>query len=344
MILEDYWKPIHNFSTADEVLFAFRDAIAGHQNLWNANILHRDITLNNILIGLPGSTEGSRGVIIDFDMAIWPTRTMSLAEVDFPTGTRAFQSVVALMSTVIATKSHRLCYDHLDDLESFFYVLCWICFGHSGSREKVYPWPITLQNWESAAPQTAAHLKASVFSMNLHWAGICTPFFGDIFQDLLKDLQRFFLQHVNRKLDSVPPPNAPPTDRSTLPSLPEVIPESSQHYATILGFIDNAIRKRAALLRKSVAAEPVQAIAAPSTSRSPPSTPPRNTSSLPPRTPLNERLPNIPGSHTIRKRNSDIAALEEDSPSKSKKQRQLHKQRPHAPLRPSSLSLEDDCE
>jgi len=29
MILEGYGKPIYDFSTADEVLFAFRDAIAG---------------------------------------------------------------------------------------------------------------------------------------------------------------------------------------------------------------------------------------------------------------------------------------------------------------------------
>ncbi|KIM49671.1 hypothetical protein M413DRAFT_113970 [Hebeloma cylindrosporum] len=323
MILEGCRKPINNFSTADEVLFAFRDAIAAHQNLWNANILHRDITLNNISIGLPGSTEGSRGVIIDFDMAIWPTRTMSLAEVDFPTGTRAFQSVVALMSTVIATKSHRLCYDHLDDLESFFYILCWICFGHSGSREKVHPWPRTLKNWESLDPETAAIFKHSMLGKGLHWSGICTPFFGDIFQDLLEDLQGFFLEHVQRKLRSVSRKSAPPKARGTLPSLQDVIPEPSLHYETVLGFIDNAIRKRAALPQQSVAAEPAQATAAPTTSRSPPSTPLRKTSSLPPRTPLNEWLPNIPGSHTIRKRNSDIAALEEDSPSKSKRQRQL---------------------
>jgi len=57
----------------------------GHRNSWNANILHRDISANNILIGLPCSVEGWRGVIIDLDMAIWLTRTTSLAEADFRT-------------------------------------------------------------------------------------------------------------------------------------------------------------------------------------------------------------------------------------------------------------------
>jgi hypothetical protein len=147
---------------------------------------------------------------------------------------------------------------------------------------------------------------------------------------------------VNRKLESITQQDGLPIAKQTLPSLPDLIPESSQHYETVLGFVDNAIRKRAALLPPS---EAIQPTAVPTTSTSPPSTPPRKAShSLPPRTPLNERLTNVPGSRTIRKRNSDLANLEEESPSKSKKQRQLQLQHPHASLRPSSLSLEDDSD
>jgi hypothetical protein len=150
----------------------------------------------------------------------------------------------------------------------------------------------------------------------------------------LEDLHGFFQAHVARKFSI--------SKRGHVPSLPELVPASSQHYETVLGFVDNAIKKRAALLPPSVDAKVIQATAAPTTSTSPPSTPPRKSShSLPPRTPLNERLTNVPGSRTIRKRNSDLANLEEESPSKSKKQRQLQVQHPHASLRPSSLSLED---
>jgi hypothetical protein len=148
---------------------------------------------------------------------------------------------------------------------------------------------------------------------------------------------------VNRKLDGITQQDALPLAKQTLPSLPDLIPESSQHYKTVLGFVDNAIKKRAALRPPSVDAEAIQGNAV-TTSTNPPSTPPRKSShSLPPRTPLNERLTNVPGSRTIRKRNSDLANLEEESPSKSKKQRQLL-QHPHASLRPSSLSLEDDSD
>jgi hypothetical protein len=135
------------------------------------------------------------------------------------------------------------------------------------------------------------------------------------------------------------------TKRDPIPSLLDLVPGSAQHYETVLGFVDKAIRKRAALLQISENVDDVQVNANPTTSTNPPSTPPRKTShSLPPRTPLHDRLTNVPGSRTIRKRNSDLANLEDESPSKSKKRRQRQLQHPHAPLRPSSLSLGDDSD
>ena len=57
----------------------------GHQNLWGASILHRDVSVNNVLIGKPNAEFGNRGVLIDLDMAILLARTESLASVDFRT-------------------------------------------------------------------------------------------------------------------------------------------------------------------------------------------------------------------------------------------------------------------
>src|SRR5437899_1123860 len=115
----------------------------------------------------------------------------------------------------ISSHSPRLCHDHLDDLESFFYVLCWICFGYSGPGKKVDPLPKTLQKWESADPESAADAKQSMFFKRLVSTGESTPFFGDIFQELLEDLHRFFQAHVSRKCSI--------TKRDPIPSLPELV-------------------------------------------------------------------------------------------------------------------------
>lgn len=44
---------------------------SGHLGLFKAGILHRDVSVNNILLGRPGAVNGWRGVLIDLDMAIY---------------------------------------------------------------------------------------------------------------------------------------------------------------------------------------------------------------------------------------------------------------------------------
>ena len=51
--------------------------ILAHQELFKNNILHRDISMQNINLGTPtNGTEGPHGVLLDFDMAIWADRSM----------------------------------------------------------------------------------------------------------------------------------------------------------------------------------------------------------------------------------------------------------------------------
>ena len=49
----------------------------GYHNLYKEGILHRDISVNNILIGKPGVLSQNRGIIVDLDMAIKSDRTNS---------------------------------------------------------------------------------------------------------------------------------------------------------------------------------------------------------------------------------------------------------------------------
>ena len=53
---------------------------ATSRNLWQAGILHRDVS---VLIGKPDAKVGNRGVLIDWGMAIRLGRTETLASKDF---------------------------------------------------------------------------------------------------------------------------------------------------------------------------------------------------------------------------------------------------------------------
>ncbi|KAI3998373.1 hypothetical protein K525DRAFT_151533, partial [Schizophyllum commune Loenen D] len=114
-VLRRYGETIDQFHSPLQLLVAVRDAIQGHWNLWKIYILHRDVSIHNILLGRPGAEDGWRGVLIDLDMAICLHRQTSDANVDFRTGTRAYQSVQVLRSYKYAesapTSGQRLMHD-----------------------------------------------------------------------------------------------------------------------------------------------------------------------------------------------------------------------------------------
>jgi len=104
-------------SAIRELLTALRDAIKAHRSLYlKGNILHRDVSENNIIITNPDETGGFTGMLIDLDLAKVLGSGRSGAR--HQTGTMEFMAIEVLRG-IDHTYRH--------DLESFFYVLLWIC-------------------------------------------------------------------------------------------------------------------------------------------------------------------------------------------------------------------------
>ena len=104
-------------SAIRELLTTLRDAIKAHRSLYlKKNILHRDISENNIIITNPDETGGFAGMLIDLDLAKVLGSGRSGAR--HQTGTMEFMTIQVLQG-VDHTYRH--------DLESFFYVLIWLC-------------------------------------------------------------------------------------------------------------------------------------------------------------------------------------------------------------------------
>ncbi|KAJ2936674.1 hypothetical protein H1R20_g424, partial [Candolleomyces eurysporus] len=72
VVLDSHGKSIKHFKSPKELLCALRDAIAGHRALYKKEVLHRQITLDNIMLGRSGALAGNRGVLIGLDMAKIP--------------------------------------------------------------------------------------------------------------------------------------------------------------------------------------------------------------------------------------------------------------------------------
>ncbi|KAL6859357.1 hypothetical protein J3F83DRAFT_768986 [Trichoderma novae-zelandiae] len=100
-----------------EMVMAMRDAIKAHQSLYyKGRLLHRDISQGNIIITDVHKT-GFWGMLIDFDLV--KELDNGPVEAGVRTGTMDFMAIQVLRSTAAPTYRH--------DLESFLYVLLWLC-------------------------------------------------------------------------------------------------------------------------------------------------------------------------------------------------------------------------
>ncbi|CAA7264864.1 unnamed protein product [Cyclocybe aegerita] len=303
-------RGLTKFESRMEILTTLRDAIAGHQKMLDKGILHRDVSINNVVIGKhrDKGKVGTRGVLIDLDMAVWTARMESLRGKDFRTGTRAYQSGNVLYSYFEPSKCRP--HSHLDDLESFFYVLCWICFSYLGVRKKLPGTPPILADWDDEDPSRALRAKKS-FYFDLVPVAVVPDFFGDPFRNLLQNLQSFFRPLI-------------PDLKTTPRPLAEILKTSDEDYKTILKMFDDAIEE-ASGAREVPAAPP----ATPTREPAPP--PP-----LPQASPSREsRNVNNSSSSSSRKRGSgevDHVADAADSP------RQKRRRKSYKPKTPSSLS------
>jgi serine/threonine protein kinase len=94
--------------------------------LWRrAGLLHRDISINNLMINEDDNNPSWPSFLIDLDLAVRKERE-GASGAKGKTGTRAFMAIGALLG------EH---HSFMHDLESFFWVLFWICVHYDGPDE-----------------------------------------------------------------------------------------------------------------------------------------------------------------------------------------------------------------
>ncbi|KAF8488454.1 hypothetical protein JB92DRAFT_3016664, partial [Gautieria morchelliformis] len=212
IVLETYGKPITKFDTRKGLLLAFHDAVLAHRQLHEvAGILHRDISAGNILIN-PHGLQGNRRFLIDFDHAIRVGDTSSYSTKK-RIGTWPFMSPNVLGGE----QPHA----YLDDLDSFYFVLCRILMKYTGPHSPMKPTDSDeAWRWErkDALRFKWAHFAGAAEDIRMH------SWFGSCFRDLITRLWTFF---SSRFLDGKNMPPASP----------------GKDYDKFLGYINNASRR-----------------------------------------------------------------------------------------------------
>ncbi|KAF2022813.1 hypothetical protein EK21DRAFT_105609 [Setomelanomma holmii] len=142
-------RAIYKASSQISLLAAFEQCIEGYESLHTrAGKLQRDISLNNLLMNDDDENPSWPAFLIDLDLAIKEQRENSSGACG-KTGTRAFMAIGVLLDDEQHSFMH--------DLESFFWVLFWICIHYDGpSGGRVVP---QFEKWNYIDTEELAKLK-----------------------------------------------------------------------------------------------------------------------------------------------------------------------------------------
>ena len=172
LVISPPGRSIHGFKSVKELLEAFCDFIKAHRSLYlDGQILHRDISDNNVIITKPKRKGDPRGRLIDLDLG---------KELDGgPSGARHRTGTMEFMAIeVLEGKSHT--YRH--DLESLFYVFLWVIIRNG--QEHV-PNTSRLRNWYKGSYAEIASIKIGHMDKQ-NFTGIL-----DEFPPIFKELKGF---------------------------------------------------------------------------------------------------------------------------------------------------------
>ena len=233
IVLEEYGKSIDHFESVYQVLVALHDAIMGHQRLHTVSILHQDISINNVVFGQSGASEGNRGVLIDLDVGSWVDCVSSNG--DGNVGTRMFQSCSVLGAIEALQPIGR---DHLDDIESFLYVFAYLVLAYAGPAKR-FPTSLgNIEGWDNPSAKKALLNKYYFLSgwQSVEIASGISAFWGDHCLSLLEQMREYMFNKHTLKMRygyTEPNPEALYKLRSRA--------SANADYAYILNLIQNTI-------------------------------------------------------------------------------------------------------
>ncbi|KAH8748986.1 hypothetical protein F5883DRAFT_508959 [Diaporthe sp. PMI_573] len=179
IVLCDYGKPIYKASSRAALLCVLEGCIEGHESLRKAGVLHRDISVNNLMINEDEDNPSWRSFLIDLDLAVREPRE-NASGAKGKTGTRAFMAIGALLG-----EQHSF----MHDLESFFWVLFWICIHHDGPDDKGRVIP-QFDKWNYVDVTELAKTKIGTISEENVFQETMTEFFTKYYEPLIPWLNR----------------------------------------------------------------------------------------------------------------------------------------------------------
>ncbi|KAE8154788.1 hypothetical protein BDV25DRAFT_135431 [Aspergillus avenaceus] len=178
VIVSDYGTPIYKARSRVSLLSALEGCIEGYQSLHiKAGFLQGDVSTGNLILNDDENPSWS-AFLIDLDLAIKEHREQPSAARG-KTGTRAFMAIGLLLG-----EQHSFRHD----LESFFWVLFWICIHYNGPTKEVGPTDFDCWNYED--DRKLAHSKKGIVNDEGDFLQLAEESFTSYYQPLVPWVNR----------------------------------------------------------------------------------------------------------------------------------------------------------
>ncbi|KAF6760807.1 hypothetical protein DFP72DRAFT_1092094 [Ephemerocybe angulata] len=234
------------FKSQAQAIRALRDAVKVHSNLLIAGILHRNISLDNILLVEEGNSaeDDVSGVLFDLSMAVLATgEKTKLSPESRTVASRIFVSCAMLDCR--AKSLARIAQDYLDDLESFQYVLVRLLHGFTGVNQPVikHAPDSPLTKWatrDGAKDNKLMYLKFGPSELShtipLFWSPPCIDLCRKIGQLLHNVASEKIFTRQNTSID-------PEQQMLRKQALSAIYDGIDSHYGNFIRFCDEAIEE-----------------------------------------------------------------------------------------------------
>lgn len=180
VITRDFGKAIYKAGSRTSLLAALEGCIEGYESLHTqAGLLQRDISPDNLMVNGDEGNPSFPAFLIDLDLAIKEQREKS-------SGARARTGTLAFMAIGVLLDDENHSFMH--DLESFFWVLFWICIHYDGPGKGIKATEFEFWNYESV--QKLGIFKKGLIGNERDFLGRITNNFTPYYQPLIP--------HVNR--------------------------------------------------------------------------------------------------------------------------------------------------
>ncbi|KAL1729892.1 hypothetical protein EV714DRAFT_273220 [Schizophyllum commune] len=189
LVLRTCGRPLADFSSKEELISAVRDAVqASYDLLDTVDILHCDINADNIMLRHELGSAFRRGFLIDFDSATNVSPWEGLAPYGHFAGTFFF------MAIDVVQYAYGIQHAPWHDLESFLYVLMFICTTYSGPSNAhrlnfdIYTSPLAPWFAEGGHEKACIMRQYSDSDFRAFLDSVFDPYFDDL-KDLVCELR-----------------------------------------------------------------------------------------------------------------------------------------------------------